>query len=208
MLSTAHNYAEITEKLGQTYEISINTYKPFACGVVIHPTLDACIQLRNQYKLTADQIERVELKVHPLVLELTGKKTPQTGLEGKFSVYYAAAVALIQGAAGERQFSDKLAKDPAVVALRDRVVTTIDPAIGPEQVRVIVTLKDGRKLEKYIDNVIGSVKNPMSDAALEAKFADLAQGVIPAAQARKVMDLCWGVEKLANAADVAKAAAA
>jgi len=80
--------------------------------------------------------------------------------------------------------------------------------MGPEQVRVIVTLKDGRKLEKYIDNVIGSVKNPMSDAALEAKFADLAQGVIPAAQARRVMDLCWGVEKLANAAEVAKAAAA
>jgi len=117
-------------------------------------------------------------------------------------------VALMQGAAGERQFSDKLAKDPAVVALRDRVGTTIDPAIGPEQVRVIVTMKDGRKLEKYIDNVIGSVKNPMSDAALEVKFADLAQGVIPAAQARKVMDLCWGVEKLANAAEVAKAAAA
>ena len=207
-MSTAHNYAEITEKLGQTYEISINTYKPFACGVVIHPTLDACIQLRNQYKLTPDQIERVELKVHPLVLELTGKKTPQTGLEGKFSVYYAAAVALMQGAAGEKQFSDELAKVPGVVALRDRVMTTIDPAMGPEQVRVIVTLKDGRKLEKYIDNVIGSVKNPMSDAALEAKFADLAQGVIPGARARKVMDLCWGVEKLTSAADIAKAAAA
>ena len=56
--------------------------------------------------------------------------------------------------------------------------------------------------------MIGSVKNPMSDAALEAKFADLAEGVIPAAQARKVMDLCWSVEKLASAADVAKAAAA
>jgi hypothetical protein len=56
--------------------------------------------------------------------------------------------------------------------------------------------------------VIGSVKNPMSDTALEGKFADLAQGVIPAAQARKVMDLCWGLEKLASAADIAKTAAA
>ena len=75
----------------------------------------------------------------------------------------------VQGA-GERQFSDKLAKDPAVVALRDRVAATVDPAIGPEQVRVIVTLKDGRKLEKYIDNVIGSVKNPLSDAAQSAQL--------------------------------------
>ena len=208
VLSTARNYSEITEKLGQSYEISLNTYKPFACGVVIHPTIDACIQLRNQYKLTAGQIDRVELKVHPLVLELTGVKTPQTGLEGKFSVYFAAAVAIIEGAAGERQFSDKLARDPAVVALRDRVVATVDPAVGPEQVHAIVILKDGRKLEKYIDNAIGSMKNPMSDAALEAKFADLAQGVILAAQARKVMDLCWNIEKLGSAAELAKTAAA
>ena len=57
-------------------------------------------------------------------------------------------------------------------------------------------------------SAIGSVKNPMSDQALEAKFADLANGVIPAAQARRVMDLCWGVEKLAGAAEIAKAAAA
>ena len=77
VVSTKRNYAEITEKLGQTYEISINTYKPFACGIVIHPTLDACIQLRNENKLTADQIERVELHVNRLVESLTGKKTPK-----------------------------------------------------------------------------------------------------------------------------------
>ena len=208
VVSTTRHYSEITEKLGQTYEISINTYKPFACGIVIHPALDACIQLRNQYMLTADQIDRVELKVHPLVLELTGKKTPMTGLEGKFSVYYAAAVALLQGAAGEKQFSDKLARDPVVVALRDRITATVDPAIGPEQVRAVVTARDGRKLEKYIENAVGSVKKPMTDAALEAKFADLVDGVIPAAQGRKVMDLCWGIERLARASDVAKSAAA
>jgi len=208
VVSAAHHHSEITEKLGQTYEISINTYKPFACGIVIHPALDACIQLRNQYKLTADQIDRVELKVHPLVLELTGKKTPATGLEGKFSVYYAAAVALLQGAAGEKQFSDKLAHDPVVMALRDRVTAAADSAIGPEQVRIVVTTKDGRKLEKYVENAIGSVKKPMTDAALEAKFVDLVDGVIPAAQGRKVMDLCWGVEKLARTSDLAKSAAA
>ena len=93
VLSTARNWDEITSKLGQSYQISLNTYKPFACGVVIHPAIDGCIQLRNQYHLTADQIDKVELRVHPLVLELTGKKTPHTGLEGKFSVYYASAVA-------------------------------------------------------------------------------------------------------------------
>ncbi len=208
VLSTSRDYTELTKMLGQTYEISLNTYKPFACGVVIHPAIDGCIQLRNQYKLTADQIERIDLRVHPLVLELTGKKTPQTGLEGKFSVYYAAAVAIVKGAAGEREFSDTLVRDPQIVALRDRVTATVDPTVGEAQVKIAITLKDGRRLEKSIDKVIGSLENPLTDAAIEAKFLDLSSGILPAAQARKTIDLCWNAEKLPNAGDIARAAAA
>lgn len=207
VLSTSRNYTELTNRLGQTYEISLNTYKPFACGVVIHPAIDGCIQLRNQYKLAADQIDRIDLRVHPLVLELTGKKTPQTGLEGKFSVYYAAALAIVKGAAGEREFSDALVRDPAIVELRDRVTATVDPSIGEAQVKIAITLKDGRRLEKSIDKVIGSVDNPLSDAALEAKFLDLADGILPQSQARKLIDLCWNAEKIESAGDIAKAAA-
>jgi 2-methylcitrate dehydratase PrpD len=206
VLSTSRNYAEITEKLGETYEILLNTYKPFACGVVIHPAIDGCIQLRNQYNLTAEQIHRIELKVHPLVLELTGKKTPQTGLEGKFSVYYAAAIAIVEGAGGQKQFSDKLVRDPVLVALRDRVVATVDSSIREEQARIAITLKDGRRLEKYVENALGSVKNPMSDASLDAKFLDLADGVLPQNQALRLLDLCRSVEKLDSAAELAKAA--
>ncbi len=206
VLSTERNYAEITEKLGQTWEVSLNTYKPFACGIVIHPAIDGCIQMRNQYHLAADQIDRVELRVHPLVLELTGKKTPQVGLEGKFSVYHAAAAAIVEGAAGEQQFSDKAVRNPVIVALRDRVATVVDPSIKEDQVRITIILKDGRKLEKYIEHAVGSVTNPMSDKDLEAKFAGQADGILPADQARRAMDLCWDIEMLPNPAALAEAA--
>jgi 2-methylcitrate dehydratase PrpD len=108
--------------------------KPFACGVVLHPPIDAAVGLRNDNALAADEIERVELKVHPLVIELTGKKTPQTGLEGKFSIYHAVAVAFIEGAGGEKQFSDRAVRDPAVIALRGRVVPVVTPGIKPQQI--------------------------------------------------------------------------
>jgi len=206
VLSTERNYAEITEKLGQTYQVSLNTYKPFACGIVIHPTIDGCIQLRNQYRLKADEIERIELRVHPLVLELTGKKTPQSGLEGKFSVYHAAAVAIVDGAAGERQFSDQAVRNPMIVALRDRVTAVVDPSIKEDQVRIAITLKDGRKLEKYIEHAVGSVTNPMSDKDLEAKFAGQADGILPADRIRRAMDLCWNIRKLPAAGALAAAA--
>jgi len=206
VLSTARNYAEITENHGKRYEILLNTYKPFACGVVIHPAIDACGQLRREHTLTADQIAGIDLRVHPLVLELTGKKTPQTGLESKFSVYFAAALAIVKGSAGMRDFSDDNARDPVIAALRDRVTATIDPAIKEDQVRATVTLKDGRTLEKFVEHVVGSIERPMSDADLEAKFAGLADGVLPSAQARTLMDLCWKLESLPNAAEIAASA--
>src|SRR5262245_28716488 len=206
VLSTTRNYAEITDNYGKTYEILLNTYKPFACGVVIHPTIDACLQLRREHSLTAERIARIDLRVHPLVLELTGRKTPQTGLESKFSVYFAAALAIVKGSAGMRDFSDDNARDPAIAALRDRVTAAIDPAIKEDQVRATVTLKDGRTLEKFVEHVVGSLERPMSDADLEAKFAGLADGVLPPAQARKLMDLCWKLETLPNAAQIAASA--
>jgi 2-methylcitrate dehydratase PrpD len=207
-LSSRRNYAEITDNLGKTWEAALNTYKPFPCGIVMHPSIDACIQLRNQHNLKPDQVERIELRVHPLALELNGKKTPLTGAEAKYSVYHGAAVAIIYGAAGEKQFSDKTVRDPATIALRDRVTARVDSSVKEEQALATVILKDGRRLEKFIEKAVGSVKNPMTDAMLEAKFFDLAEGVLPQAKAKHLMDLCWKVETLANAADIAKAGAA
>jgi 2-methylcitrate dehydratase PrpD len=205
-ISTKQDYREITDGLGTHYESTLNTYKPFACGIVIHPALDAAIQLRDQNHLTADQIERIDLRVHPLVIELTGKKTPQSGLEGKFSIYHAVAIAIIDGAAGEKQFSDAKVRDPQTIALREKVNTTVDASIKPEQVDMTITLKDGRKLHKFIEHAIGSTEVPMTNQQLEKKFSDLADGILPADQTRALIETCWHVETLDNAGDIAVAA--
>jgi 2-methylcitrate dehydratase PrpD len=205
VLSTKFDPNEITSKLGETWEVSLNTYKPFACGIVIHPIIDACIQLRNEHGLKAADIERIEAKVHPLVLELTGKKTPQTGLEGKFSVYHSAAVAIIHGEGGEAVYADSVVHDPQVVALRDRVEATLDPAMHEDQTRVTVRLKDGRTLEKFVEHAIGSLDRPMSDADLEAKFRGLAKGILSTAQTDRLIRLCWDVGSLKDAAEIARA---
>ncbi len=71
-----------------------------------------------------------------------------------------------------------------------------------------VTLTDGRTFHRHIEHAIGSVEKPMSDAQLEAKFTDLAAGILPDAQARKVMQLCWSLPDLKDAGDVARAGVA
>src|SRR5437016_2904054 len=208
VVSTAHNYGDITNKLGQTFEISNNTYKPFACGVVMHATIDGCIQLRNEHKLTANQVDRVELKVHPLVMQLTSKKTPQTGLEGKFSIYHAAAIALVEGGGGIAQFSDRAVRDRVIASLRDRVSTVIDSALHEDQVRILLTTKSGDRFEKFVEHAVGSLDHPMSDNDLEKKFSGLANGVLSPDRQRKLMDLCGNIENLKEASAIASAAIA
>lgn len=205
VLSTAFKPEEITEGLGKSWEISLNTYKPFACGIVIHPIIDACVQLRNEHGLEPEDIEAVEAKVHPLVLELTGKKTPQVGLEGKFSVYHSAAAAIIYGAAGEAEYGDDVVRDPKVIALRDRVSAGVDKSMHEDQTRVAIRLRNGKTVEKFIEHAIGSRDRPMSDADLEAKFRALARGILSGPQCDRLIRLCWDVGKLEDAGEVARA---
>jgi 2-methylcitrate dehydratase PrpD len=205
VLSAAFKPEAITDRLGETWEIALNTYKPFACGIVEHPAIDGCIQLRNEHKLKPEDIENVALKVHPLVLELTGKKTPQSGLEGKFSVYHSSAVAIVHGAAGEAQYSDQSVRDPRVVALREKVTATVEQGVHEDQVRVTIRLKNGKVLEKFVEHAVGSLDRPMSDADLEAKFRGLAEPVLSRAEADRLIRLCWDVAKLNDAAEVARA---
>src|SRR6202044_1111889 len=127
-ISTKQDYNEILGDLGSRFEAALNTYKPFACGIVAHPAIDAAIQLRNENRLAPADIAAVELRANPLVLSLTGKTEPSTGLEGKFSIYHCIAVGLIFGAAGERQFQDAVVRDPVGVALRKTVMVRPDAA--------------------------------------------------------------------------------
>jgi 2-methylcitrate dehydratase PrpD len=195
VVSDKRAWHEVTDELGQRFEISFNTYKPFACGIVIHPSIDACVQLRQQ-GVRAEQVERIELRVHSLVLELTGKKAPQDGLQGKFSVYHGCAVGLLYGQAGEEEFTDAVVTDPRVVELRGKVQATVDDSIDEAAVRVTAQLKDGRRVEVRVDHAIGSLDNPLSDAQLEGKFNALVHPVLGEGKARDITRACWSLAQL------------
>ena len=196
-VSTKNDWNEITGELGERFEISFNSYKPFACGIVIHPSIDACAQLRKQ-GVTPEQIARIELKVHSLVLELTGKKEPQDGLQAKFSVYHGCAAGLTFGYAAEEEFSDEVVNRADMVALRRKVVATVDDSIDEASADVTAVLLDGRRVHVFVEHAIGSLKNPMSDSQLEAKFQGMSDAVLGAGQTSELINACWAIGNAAN----------
>ena len=204
-VSTRNDWNEITHELGQRFEISFNSYKPFACGIVIHPSIDACAQLRERFSregVTAEQIERVELKVHSLVLELTGKKEPADGLQAKFSVYHGCAAGLTFGRAAEDEFSDEIVNRADMVALRRKVVATVDDSIDEASADVTAVLKDGRRVHVFVEHAIGSLQNPMTDTLLEAKFQDLSDPILGAGRTSELINACWALGAQARVAAV------
>jgi aconitate decarboxylase len=188
------------------WEILRNSFKPFPCGIVIHPIIDACVQIHGNMKargLNVKDIISVSAKVHPLVLELTGKRKPRDGLEGKFSVYHGAAIGLIYGKGTPTEYEDAVVQDVDVIKLRDRVDAVADATLGADEAFITVTMNDGSVLEKHVKHAVGSVEMPMDDAMLKQKFLDQCSGVL-GDRTSPASDACLGIEIMSDVAELSE----
>ena len=206
VLSPSHDFSKITERLGVDFDLRENTYKPYPCGIVIHPTIDACSQIKAKHALDPAEIESVHLRVAPIVLDLCNKKAISLGLEGKFSVYHAAALGLVRGKAGLGEFNDAAVNDPEIRRVRESVTAERDPSIADDAVTVEVRRRKGEPLTLVLDHAIGNIARPLSDAQLEDKFRDQARQHLTNAQIEELIGLCWRIDTLDRAGRVPEAA--
>ena len=166
--------AKATAGLGQTWEILSNAYKPYPCGVVLFPVIDACIELRQRIEVPFDRIARVLVRGHPLLRERTDRPNVSDGRSAKVSLQHSVAIALLQGAASLAQYTDAAVADPAVRALRDNVHAQDDAAIPVEAAVVELVLADGKGLSEHVRAGRGTPGRPMTDIELDAKVGELA----------------------------------
>jgi len=193
VLSSDRDLSRVTDGLGERWEMLNNGLKPYACGVVNHPLIDACIDLRESDGFRLDAIESIEADVHPLVLELVDLAEPHVGLQGKFSVQHCVAVALRDGAAYPAQFSDARVQDPAIAALRRKVRLIRDEALKEDEA-IVRIVSAGRRFEKHVSHATGAPENPMSDAHLSEKFLTLATATLSRPDAEALLARLWRLE--------------
>ena len=198
----------LTESLGTRFEILRNTYKPYPCAVVIHPIIDACLELRRNFSIDPANIAAVTIRAAPKALALTDRRHPKNNLEARVSLYHWVAVALIRGTARiEDMDTEGAVREPTIARFQDRIETVSDDAIAMDGAEVAVRLRDGRSFVSRVEHCSGSASRPMTDSALEQKFTGLAVPVIGPLRTRDVLDMCWGVESLPDAGALARAAA-
>ncbi|WP_101842610.1 MmgE/PrpD family protein [Halobacillus sp. Marseille-P3879] len=194
VLAPEHELEKVNFNWGEDWELLKNTFKPYACGIVLHPSIDACIYFKE--RISFEELKSIQLTVNPYVLELTGNRNPKTGLEGKFSIYFAAAAAFIYGEAGFKQFTDDIVCQQNIQQVQRKIQVKVDETIKEEQVVARAELFNGETMEYKVDHTTGSLLNPMKESDLTNKFNELAGEWMEQSQIRDIVSKLLDLENL------------
>lgn len=196
-LAHAHRIGALAVDLHHDLELAKNTYKPYPCGIVAHPSIDAAVALAERAGANAP-VEEVTARVHPLVPELMGNLTPADGLQARFSAVHGIAMGLRDARVGLAQYADDVVTAADVVALRARVRLVPDAGLGRDEARLSVRLADGTVLEEHVAHARGSLERPLTDKELFAKAEALVAPILPG----RTTALRTAVSDLAGAPDL------
>jgi len=202
-MAGGYDEGKIAGKLGRPYfmldpGISI---KPYPSGSLSHPAQDLILDLVREHDLHADDIESIDVGTNSNVPNALIYPMPKTALEGKFSIPFCMAIAVLERKAGIAQFVDRKVRERKVVELMKRVTLYVDDeleALGYDQVRsrIRIKLKSGKTIEGRYDVARGHPQKPMSWAELSDKFRDCADLVLPRKNAESAIQLISRLEEL------------
>ncbi len=185
--------------LGTDWEILRDMFKPYPCGVVLNPVIDACLSARSQKDFSIERIAGIVVRGCPLLKARTDRPDAATGREAQVSAQHAVAVSLLRGTAGAADFSDAAVKDTAVRALRALVrPLEVDAGMPVEAAHLSVRFIDGSSLEVTENAASGSLARPMTDEALKEKFASLSRYGCPSLDAGPLADRLWALADLSD----------
>jgi 2-methylcitrate dehydratase PrpD len=187
------------------WELERNAFKPYPCGIVAHPAIDAAIDASTRLK-DSSAIESVKVSCHPLVPELMGIVQPADGLQARFSARHGVAVGLLDGQVGLREFSDARATAPDVTRLRGLTALTPSSQIARDEVKLTVTLADGESIVAHVPHARGSLARPLTDAELLAKVDALMAPVLGTGSAARISQLVESVDVSTNFTEIVAAA--
>jgi 2-methylcitrate dehydratase PrpD len=189
--------------LGSRWELieSGITVKLYPSCAGTHPALDAMLDVRREHGLTPDDVRRVVVDVDAITPTILIYNRPATGLEGKFSMPFCLAAAIVDGRVDVGTFDDARMTDPKIRAVMERVTMgvsmTLDTTKPPlTQARIHVELRDGRTITREADGARGYPERPASEAELDDKFLSCAERALGSDAARQALDLLRRFESL------------
>jgi 2-methylcitrate dehydratase PrpD len=201
------NLESLTADLGDIWEISKNTYKPYPAGVVLNPVIDASLEIESRQGFESSIVKSVTLKGHSLLRQRTDRPYVATGREAQVSAQHAVSIAFQRGQAGLDEFNDTAAQQ-TLAAGRPKITFIDDDTYDIGSVDMTVELEDQSPIHVRIDAARGGAKNPFSDEDIENKVRKLSERVGFTGNVDRLIEAVWMLDTLEDAGTIARLAAA
>lgn len=131
-------------------------------------------EIGTRLKIDIEEVEKIELEIGPVASTAAAIREPKIGVEGKFSVWFLAAIALAEGSVTLEKFTDEKVNEPRLVRLRRKIETRLDPRIG-FGARLRILMKDGSEHKAFLSKPKGDPENPLSFDELTTKYRHAAK---------------------------------
>lgn len=199
-----YDAAAIEGKLGKPWSFAFPgvSIKPHPSGSLTHPGMGLMLDLIRQHDIKPAQVVKVKVGTNRHMPNALIHHRPKNELQAKFSMEFCMAILLLERKAGLAEFTDQVVNRADVRKMIEKIEFGVHPeaeAAGYEKMTTIIDieLKDGRKISGRADFGKGSPANPMSDEELANKFHECAAwGKLPRANADKIVDLVFNLEKM------------
>lgn len=187
--------------------------KLYPCGFPLQRPIDGALELAAAHDLTPDDIEEIRCGVHYLIPETVFHVNPQTGLQGRTSIPYCVARAILDRRMGLAQFTDDKVRDPAVRQLMAKVRAEVPPELSREALRgrvgaiaapatLDIHLRGGRVLSTRVEYFRGAPERPLTRDEVVDKYRECAGTVLDPARAEQVRETIETLEDLSDAAQL------
>lgn len=195
--------AALTRDLGTTWRISLAAIKPYACCRDTHSAVDAVGRVLDRRKLGATDVAAIRVRANSFLAGMVGGRNVDVLPAAQMSLPYAAAARTVFGTAGLSAYAESSRRDPAVLAMLDRVFIEVDETVvASDQSSVTFELTDGSRIEEPTTIALGAPENPLDDAGLIAKFEELAGRALNAPSVGRLAEATLALDEMADARDL------
>jgi 2-methylcitrate dehydratase PrpD len=199
-------------RLGNPYSIVSPgvSIKPYPCGVLGHPSMDAMRRLVTTHDVKPEQIQAIRLRAGSNILNPLRYPIAQSELEAKFCPAFMLASIALRRKAGIHEFTDEFVRSAPVQRMMASVRTVLDPDIearGFDKIRSIVEvdLEDGRRLSEEADERYrGGPDRPFTRDELHEKFTDCAGLVLSPSSITETLRVVESLEDVADITDLVR----
>lgn len=182
------------------------SFKPYPCCRSTHSSIDASLYLRNVEGVDASQVVKIICKTSPHHTELAKFHKPKSAYEGKFSIPYCIATALLTGKVVLEDFTEKKVMDPEAQALLSKVEIQYPQEYKDNPMaltgEVAVTIASGAEYSRKIEGPKGDIPNLMTDEELSAKFQDCTYRFLAQTEIERVLEIIHNLESLENISEL------